>query len=57
MPGVVHTFASFSAAIAEVTDARINAGFHFRFSCDVADLMGGHIASDITTTTMQPRDQ
>jgi hypothetical protein len=56
MPGVVHAFPSFAAAVAEVTDARIDAGFHFRFSCDTADLMGNHIATYITATTMQPRE-
>jgi membrane-associated phospholipid phosphatase len=55
MPGVAHSFASFSAAVAEVTDARIYAGFHFRFSCDTADVMGRQIANFVTTTTMQPR--
>jgi membrane-associated phospholipid phosphatase len=55
MPGVVHTFSSFTAAVAEVTDARIYAGFHFRFSCDAADLMGRRIADLVTSMTMQPR--
>ena len=45
MPGVVHTFHSFTAGIAEVTQARINAGFHFRFSCDAAATMGHNIAA------------
>jgi PAP2 superfamily protein len=44
LPGVVHTFTSFSSAVAEVSDARVFAGIHFRFSCDDAVLMGTGIA-------------
>jgi hypothetical protein len=54
MPGVVHTFTSFRAAVAEVTTARIDAGFHFRFACDAADVMGRRVAHFVTSTTMQP---
>ena len=53
MPGVVHTFHSFTNGIAEVTQARINVGFHFRFSCDTAAAMGREIATWITTTQMR----
>jgi membrane-associated phospholipid phosphatase len=55
MPGVVHSFTSFTAGVAEVTTARIDAGFHFRFSCDVADVMGRQIADYVTRNTMQSR--
>jgi hypothetical protein len=53
MPGVVHTFHSFTNGIAEGTQARINVGFHFRFSCNTAAAMGREIAAWITTTQMQ----
>jgi membrane-associated phospholipid phosphatase len=53
MPGVEHTFHSFTAGVAEVAQARINAGFHFRFSCNTAATMGGDIAAWVITTQMQ----
>jgi len=56
MPGVVHSFRSFTAGLAEVAQARINAGFHFRFSCNTAATMGRHIAAWVTTTLMQRLD-
>src|SRR5204863_4820169 len=34
LPGVVHDFGSFSSGAAEVADARVFAGIHFRFACD-----------------------
>src|SRR5262249_21657425 len=52
-PGVVHSFHSFTAGLAEVTHARINAGFHFRFSCNTAATMGRKLAAWIITTQMQ----
>ena len=53
LPGVVHYFHSFTAGLAEVAQARINAGFHFRFSCDTAAMMGRQIAAWVITTQMQ----
>jgi PAP2 superfamily protein len=53
MPGVVHSFDSFTAGVAEVTQARINAGFHFRFSCNTAATMGREIAAWVITTQMR----
>ncbi|HEY3089788.1 MAG TPA: vanadium-dependent haloperoxidase [Jatrophihabitantaceae bacterium] len=57
MPGVVHSFDSFTAGVAEVTQARINAGFHFRFSCNTAAAMGRDIAAWIITTQMRSVDR
>jgi hypothetical protein len=53
MPGVVHTFHSFSDAIAEVIQARIDIGFHFRFSCNTAAAMGREIATWVAATEMR----
>jgi hypothetical protein len=53
MPGVVHSFRSFADGLAEVTQARINAGFHYRFSCDVAAAMGRDIAVWVIATQMR----
>ena len=49
-PGVVHEFTSFSSGVAEVTDARVFAGIHFRFACDDAVAMGNQIASLVDNT-------
>jgi hypothetical protein len=46
----VHSFTSFSSAVAEVSDARVFAGIHFRFSCDVAVTMGDEIANYVGNT-------
>lgn len=52
----VRDYSSFSEAVAEVTVARIAAGFHFRFSCDTADQMGDAVAAYAMTTQMLPLD-
>ena len=54
LPGVVRTFDSFNAAVAQVADARVYAGFHFRFSCDDAIQMGAHVAAQVQVTLMRP---
>jgi membrane-associated phospholipid phosphatase len=45
LPGVTRSFASFSSAVAQVSDARVFAGIHFRFACQAAVQMGHQIAS------------
>jgi hypothetical protein len=47
LPGVVRSFNRFSDAVAQVADARVYAGFHFRFSCDDAIQMGEQVASQV----------
>ena len=54
LPGVQRDFTTFSAAVQQVEDARIYAGFHFRFSCTDAATLGAQVANYITTTLMQP---
>jgi hypothetical protein len=54
LPGVQRSFASFSAAVQQVEDARIYAGFHFRFSCTDAAAVGAEVAACVTSTLMQP---
>ena len=44
-PGVVRTYTRFSDAVAEVGDARVFAGIHFRSACDDAITMGNQIAA------------
>lgn len=53
LPGVDRSFTSFSDAIAQVADARVFAGFHFRFSCVDATQMGVLVASYAESTLMQ----
>jgi hypothetical protein len=54
LPGVQRDFTSFSAAVQQVENARIYAGFHFRFSCADAATLGTHVAHYVTGTLMQP---
>jgi hypothetical protein len=57
MPGVVHRFHSFRAGMAELTDARIDVGFHFRFACDAAEAMGREIDAWVLATQMRRVDR
>jgi hypothetical protein len=50
LPGVERSFSSFPAAVAQVADARIFAGFHFRFSCDDGIVLGNAVADYIRST-------
>ena len=54
LPGVQRDFTSFSAAVRQVENARIYAGFHFRFSCADGATLGAHVARYVTSTLMQP---
>ena len=54
LPGVQRDFSTFSAAVHQVGDARIYAGFHFSFSCTDAAILGAQVARHITSTLMQP---
>jgi hypothetical protein len=53
LPGVQRTFSSFSDGVAQVADARVFAGFHFRFSCVDAVQMGAQVANYAESTLMQ----
>ena len=50
LQSVERDFTSFSAAVAQVVDARIFAGFHFRFSCDDAVVMSSEVADYVDRT-------
>jgi PAP2 superfamily len=52
LPGVEHSFSSFSSAVAEVENARIWGGIHFRFACDTAVGMGAAVADYVTGTQL-----
>src|SRR6516165_1458512 len=53
LPDVQRDFTSFTAAVQQVEDARIYAGFHFRFSCADAATLGAQVANYVTGTLMQ----
>jgi membrane-associated phospholipid phosphatase len=53
LPGVTRSFTSFSDAVAQVADARVFAGFHFRFSCNDATQMGAQVANYAESTLMR----
>lgn len=52
VPGAVRSFTRFSDAVAQVADARVFAGFHFRFSCADAARMGTKVAKQVEKTLM-----
>ena len=45
LPGVERDFSSFSSSVLQVEDARIYAGFHFRFSCVDGATLGASVAA------------
>ena len=54
LPGVRRDFTSFAAAVRQVEDTRIYAGFRFRFSCVDGATLGAQVARYVTGTLMQP---
>ena len=54
LPGVERHFTTFSSAVQQVEDARIYAGFHFRFSCADGAVLGAQVGSYVIQTIMQP---
>lgn len=55
LPGVERDFTSFSSAAAQVEDARVFGGMHFRFSADAGNVMGAEIANYVVDTVAVPR--
>jgi hypothetical protein len=53
-PGVTHRWTSTAAFAEEVANARIWAGFHYRFSTRVGTEMGRKIGTYVVETVMQP---
>jgi hypothetical protein len=54
-PGT-RSFSSFSSAVAEIADARVFGGIHFRTSCDLGNTLGRNVAEFIERRTMRPLD-
>jgi len=55
LPGVVHRFTNMAATTEEVANARIWAGFHYRFSTEVGQDMGRKIGELTVATQLLPR--
>jgi hypothetical protein len=53
-PGVTHRWSNTQAFVTEVSEARIWAGFHYRFSTKVGEKMGYAIGGHVVKTTLQP---
>jgi hypothetical protein len=53
-PGVTHRWSNLAAYTKEVAEARIWAGFHYRFSNRIGHDMGRKIAHHVVTTILQP---
>jgi len=53
-PGVTHRFTNIDAINAEVSTARIYAGFHYRYSTVVGSEMGQQVGDYVAKTVMLP---
>jgi hypothetical protein len=53
-PGIVRSFVGFSPALAEMVDARVFGGMHFRNSCVRGTQLGGTVAAYVLGHAMQP---
>jgi hypothetical protein len=53
VPGVERSFTSFSDAVAQVNDARVFAGIHFRFACEDANRVGAEVAGYVNQTMFE----
>ena len=54
-PGT-RSFSSFSAAVAEIADARVFGGIHFRTSCVRGNALGQSVAAYVSSHAMRPLD-
>jgi membrane-associated phospholipid phosphatase len=53
LPGTTRSFSSFSAATAEIADARVFGGIHFRTSCVRGNALGQTVAAYVSSHAMQ----
>jgi len=54
MTGVTRDFTSFTDAVRQVEDARIWAGFHYRFSCEAGAVLGENVGEWVLSTVALP---
>ena len=55
-PGVTHRWSSMTALTDEVANARVWAGFHYRFSTRVGNEMGRQLGDYVVKSVMTPED-
>jgi membrane-associated phospholipid phosphatase len=53
----VRSFSSFSVALAEIHDARVFGGIHWRTACRIGSAIGEAVASYVSSHAMQRRDR
>jgi hypothetical protein len=53
VPGWVRFYPSFSAAVEEITDARVFAGIHFRAACEDGAILGSDVADYVLENLMR----
>lgn len=54
MPGVTRSFTSFDAALAELADARVFGGIHFRTACDDGKALGTAVGNYVLQNSFLP---
>jgi hypothetical protein len=54
MPGVTRSFTSFDAALAELADARVFGGIHFRTACDDGKALGTAVGNYVLQNSFRP---
>jgi membrane-associated phospholipid phosphatase len=53
LPGVTRSFSSLSAALAEINNARVFGGIHYRNSCNVGQAVGTQVANYVLSHALQ----
>ena len=56
LPGVIRSFKRFSDALAEIHNARVWAGIHFRSACRDGSIMGQAVGALVLENALQPLD-
>lgn len=56
LPGQTRSFGSFSAALAEIVDARVFGGIHFRTDCDAGQALGESVGEYVLEHSLLPVD-
>jgi hypothetical protein len=54
LPGVTHSYPSFSAAVHEVSDSRVYAGIHWRFDVTAGEALGDEVGRYVATHWLRP---
>ena len=56
LPGQSRSFGSFSAALAEIVDARVFGGIHFRTDCEAGQALGESVGEYVIKYSLRPID-